>query len=249
MNPIKEIDINCDMGEGMSNDADMMPFISSANIACGYHAGNEKTLWDTIRLAKENNVAIGAHVSFLDRANFGRSEIVLPVATIYELVIQQLIIIREIADSFEMKLNHVKPHGALYNMAARDAGIAKAIAEAVRDFDHNLMVYGLSNSLSIKEANAIGLRTANEVFADRAYLDDGSLVPRSQKGALIEDDKKAIEQVLQMIHKKTVITQSGKEIPILADTICIHGDNAHAAVFAKSIYETLKQNQVVIKAL
>jgi len=200
-------------------------------------------------LTKENNVAIGAHVSFLDRANFGRSEIVLPVATIYELVIQQLIIIREIADSFEMKLNHVKPHGALYNMAARDAGIAKAIAEAVRDFDHNLMVYGLSNSLSIKEANAVGLRTANEVFADRAYLDDGSLVPRSQKGALIEDDKKAIEQVLQMIHKKTVITQSGKEIPILADTICIHGDNAHAAVFAKSIYETLKQNQVVIKAL
>jgi len=233
----------------MANDAGVMPFISSANIACGYHAGNEKTLWDTIRLAKENNVAIGAHVSFLDRANFGRSEIVLPVATIYELVIQQLIIIREIADSFEMKLNHVKPHGALYNMAARDAGIAKAIAEAVRDFDHNLMVYGLSNSLSIKEANAVGLRTANEVFADRAYLDDGSLVPRSQKGALIEDDKKAIEQVLQMIHKKTVITQSGKEIPILADTICIHGDNAHAAVFAKSIYETLKQNQVVIKAL
>ena len=233
----------------MANDAGVMPFISSANIACGYHAGNEKTLWDTIRLAKENNVAIGAHVSFLDRANFGRSEIVLPVATIYELVIQQLIIIREIADSFEMKLNHVKPHGALYNMAARDAGIAKAIAEAVRDFDHNLMVYGLSNSLSIKEAKAVGLRTANEVFADRAYLDDGSLVPRSQKGALIEDDKKAIEQVLQMIHKKTVITQSGKEIPILADTICIHGDNAHAAVFAKSIYETLKQNQVVIKAL
>jgi len=249
MNPIKETDINCDMGEGMANDADIMPFISSANIACGYHAGNEKTLWDTIRLAKENNVAIGAHVSFLDRANFGRSEIVLPVATIYELVIQQLIIIREIADSFEMKLNHVKPHGALYNMAARDAGIAKAIAEAVRDFDHNLMVYGLSNSLSIKAAKAVGLRTANEVFADRAYLDDGSLVPRSQKGALIEDDKKAIEQVLQMIHKKTVITQSGKEIPILADTICIHGDNAHAAVFAKSIYETLKQNQVVIKAL
>jgi len=233
----------------MANDAGVMPFISSANIACGYHAGNEKTLWDTISLAKENNVAIGAHVSFLDRANFGRSEIVLPVATIYELVIQQLIIIREIADSFEMKLNHVKPHGALYNMAARDAGIAKAIGEAVRDFDHNLMVYGLSNSLSIKAAKAVGLRTANEVFADRAYLDDGSLVPRSQKGALIEDDKKAIEQVLQMIHKKIVITQSGKEIPILADTICIHGDNAHAAVFAKSIYETLKQNQVVIKAL
>ena len=233
----------------MANDAGVMPFISSANIACGYHAGNEKTLWDTIRLAKENNVAIGAHVSFLDRANFGRSEIVLPVATIYELVIQQLIIIREIADSFEMKLNHVKPHGALYNMAARDAGIAKAIAEAVRDFDHNLMVYGLSNSLSIKEANAVGLRTANEVFADRAYLDDGSLAPRSQKGALIGNAASAMEQVLQIVQKKTVTAQSGKEIPISADTICIHGDNTQSTVFGRSIYEKLKQKQIVVKAL
>ncbi len=249
MDPTIQTDINCDMGEGMPNDAAIMPFISSANIACGYHAGNERTLWDTISLAKENNVAIGAHVSFLDRANFGRSEMVLPAAAIYELVIQQLIIIREIADSFEMKLHHVKPHGALYNMAARDAGMAKVIAEAIRDFDPDLVVYGLSNSLSIKEAEAAGLRTANEVFADRGYLDDGSLVPRSQKGALIEDDAKAIEQVLQMIIKKTVTSQSGKEVPVFADTICIHGDNAHAVVFAKSIYESLKQNQVVIKTV
>lgn len=241
-------DINCDMGEGMASDAAIMPFISSANIACGYHAGDEKTLWDTIRLAKENNVAVGAHVSFLDRANFGRSEMKISTSAIYELVIQQLIIIREIADSFEMNLHHVKPHGALYNMAARDAEMAKAIAEAVRDFDHNLIVYGLSNSLSIQEAERAGLRTANEVFADRAYLDDGSLVPRSQKGALIEDAAKAIEQALQMIHKKTVTTQSGKEISISADTICIHSDNAHASDFAKSIYETLKQNQIVLKA-
>lgn len=233
----------------MASDADIIPFISSANIACGYHAGNEKTLWDTIRLAKENNVAIGAHVSFLDRANFGRSEIVLPAAAIYELVVQQLIIISEIADSFEIKLHHVKPHGALYNMAAKDAGMAKAIAEAVRDFDHTLIVYGLSNSLSIKKAEAAGLRTANEVFADRTYLDDGNLVPRSQKGALIDNAANAIGQVLQMIHKKTVTTQSGKEIPILADTICIHGDNVHAPVFARFINEKLKQNQVVIKAL
>jgi 5-oxoprolinase (ATP-hydrolysing) subunit A len=248
MIPRLEIDINCDMGEGMANDATIMPFISSANIACGYHAGNEKTLWDTISLAKENKVAVGAHVSFLDRANFGRSEMVLPVADIYELVIQQLIIIQEIADSFEMKLHHVKPHGALYNMAAKDAGMAKAIAEAVRDFDHKLIIYGRSNSLSINEAAAAGLKAANEVFADRAYLDDGNLAPRSQKGALIEDSVKATEQVLQMVNKKTVITRSGKEIPIKADTICIHGDNEHAAVFAKSIFETLKQNQVVIKA-
>ena len=249
MNPIKEIDINCDMGEGMSNDADMMPFISSANIACGYHAGNEKTLWDTIRLAKKNNVAIGAHVSFLDRANFGRTEIVLPAAAIYELVIQQLIIIREIADSFDMKLHHVKPHGALYNMAAKDAGMAKAIAEAVRDFDHSLIVYGLSNSLSIKEAEAAGLRVANEAFADRAYLDDGSLAPRSQKGALIGNAASAMEQVLQIVQKKTVTAQSGKEIPISADTICIHGDNTQSTVFGRSIYEKLKQKQIVVKTL
>jgi UPF0271 protein len=248
MIPRLEIDINCDMGEGISNDATIMPFISSANIACGYHAGDEKTLWDGIRLAKENNVAAGAHVSFLDKANFGRSEMVLPVSAIYELVIQQLIIIREIADSFEVKLHHVKPHGALYNMAAKDAGIAKAIAEAVRDFDHKLIIYGLSNSLLISEAEAVGLKAANEVFADRVYLDDGSLVPRSQKGAVIEDSAKLIDQVLQIVNKKTIITQSGKEIPVKAETICIHGDNEHAAVFAKSIFETLKQNQVVIKA-
>jgi UPF0271 protein len=248
MIPRLEIDINCDMGEGISNDATIMPFISSANIACGYHAGDERTLWDTIRLAKENNVAAGAHVSFLDKANFGRSQMVLPVPAIYELVIQQLLIIREIADSFDVKLHHVKPHGALYNMSANDAGIAKAIAEAVRDFDHKLIIYGLSNSLSINEAEAAGLKAANEVFADRVYLDDGSLVPRSQKGAVIEDSAKLIDQVLQIVNKKTIITQSGKEIPVKAETICIHGDNEHAAVFAKSIFETLKQNQVVIKA-
>jgi UPF0271 protein len=248
MIPSLEIDLNCDMGEGMSGDSAIMPFISSANIACGYHAGDEKTLWDTFSLAKKNNVAAGAHVSFLDKANFGRSEMVLSAAAIYELVIQQLIIIREIADSFEMKLHHVKPHGALYNMAAKNAVIAKAIAEAVRDFDHKLIIYGLSNSLSINETEAVGLKAANEVFADRVYLDDGNLVPRSQAGAVIEDSAKVIEQVLHMIHKKTVITQSGKEIPIKADTICIHSDNEYAAVLAKSIFETLKQNQVVIKA-
>jgi UPF0271 protein len=242
-------DINCDMGEGMANDAAIMPFISSANIACGYHAGNEQTIWDTVKLSKEHKVAVGAHVSFLDVANFGRNEMELPAPAIYELIIQQLIIIREITESFGIKLHHVKPHGALYNMAAKDALMAKAIAEAVRDFDDQLILYGLSNSALIKEGAATGLKTANEVFADRTYLDDGNLVPRSKQGSLIEDPEKAIQQVLQMIQKKTVTAQSGKEIPVKADTICIHGDNVHAAIFAKSIYETLKQNQVAVKAL
>jgi UPF0271 protein len=242
-------DINCDMGEGMANDAAIMPFISSANIACGYHAGNEQTIWDTVKLAKENKVAVGAHVSFLDVANFGRNEMELPASVIYELVTQQLIIIREITDSFEIKLHHVKPHGALYNMAAKDAVMAKAIAEAVRDFDDQLILYGLSNSSLIKEAEAIGLKTANEAFADRAYLDDGNLVPRSKQGAMIEETEKAIQQVLQMIQKKTVTAHSGKVVPVQVDTICIHGDNIQAVTFAKSIYETLKQNRIALKTL
>jgi UPF0271 protein len=134
-------------------------------------------------------------------------------------------------------------------VAAKDAVIARAIAEAIKDFDDKLILYGLSNSLSITEAAALGLKTGNEVFGDRTYLDDGSLVPRSQKGAVIEDAAKAVKQVLQMLRKKTVTTQSGKEIPVNAETICIHGDNAHAAIFSKTIYQSLKQNQFVIKAL
>jgi 5-oxoprolinase (ATP-hydrolysing) subunit A len=242
-------DINCDMGEGMANDAAIMPFISSANIACGYHAGNEQTIWDTVKLASEYNVAAGAHVSFLDPDNFGRKEMELPASAIYELVTQQLIIIQEIIGQLEVKLHHVKPHGALYNMAAKDPVMARAIAEAVRDFDDQLILYGLSNSYLVKEAAGAGLKSASEVFADRVYLDNGSLMPRSKQGALIEEEEKAIQQVLQMIQKKTVTTLSGKEIPVTADTICLHGDNVHAAKFAKSIYETLKQNQVALKAL
>jgi UPF0271 protein len=237
------------MGEGMENDAAIMPFISSANIACGYHAGNEQTIRDTVKLASEYRVAAGAHVSFLDLANFGRKEMELPAPAIYELVTQQLIIIQEITDMFEVKLHHVKPHGALYNMAAKDPVMARAIAEAVRDVDARLILYGLGNSYLIQEAAGAGLKTASEVFADRVYLDDGSLMPRSKQGALIEEEAKAIQQVLQMIQKKTVTTLSGREIPVNADTICIHGDHIHAATFAKSIYETLKQNQVALKAL
>jgi UPF0271 protein len=243
------IDLNCDMGEGMDNDELIMPYITSANIACGYHAGDEKTIWQTIELAIKHSVAIGAHVSFFDKENFGRSEINLPPDEVYELVEQQLIIIKEIADSFDIKIRHVKPHGALYNMSAKNAVLAKAIANAVKDFDHNLILFGLSGSHSISEAKAICLKTANEVFADRTYQDDGSLTPRSQANALIEDIDKAIQQVLQMIKKGTVTSISGKTIPIIAETICFHGDGKHAAVFAKTIYENLKQNTIDIKAI
>jgi len=243
------VDLNCDMGEGIGNDELIMPFISSANIACGYHAGDEKTIWKTIELALKYKVAVGAHVSFLDRENFGRSEMKLPAAEVYDLITQQLIIIKEIADRFSLKLNHVKPHGALYNMAAKDAGLAHGIASAIKDFDERLLLFGLSGSHSINEARAIGLRTVSEVFADRTYRDDGSLTPRSQPNALIEDLEKSIKQVLQMINHRTVTTTSGKTIPIVSETICIHSDGKHAAAFAKNISENLKQNNIAIQSI
>ena len=250
-----EFDLNCDMGEGMDNpalpagrDELIMPFISSANIACGFHAGDEKTIWKTIELAVKNKVTVGAHVSFFDKENFGRSEMDLTADEIYELVEQQLIIFKEIADSFDIKINHVKPHGALYNMSARDAAIAKVIAEAAKDFDSNLILFGLSGSHSINEAKATGLKTASEVFADRTYQDDGSLTSRSQSNALIEEADKAVQQVLQMIKKGTVTSVSGKEISIVTETICIHGDGKNAAEFAKRINESLNQNGVLISS-
>ena len=232
-------DINCDLGEGIGNDALIIPFITSANIACGYHAGDIDTMHQTIAICLKHNVSIGAHPSFLDRENFGRIEINLPVDDLYELIIQQLIIFSEVADSFGKTINHVKPHGALYNMSAKDAFIANIIAKAVNDFDSNLILYGLSGSHSISEANRMGLKTASEVFADRTYQDDGSLTPRSKHDALIIDADKMIQQVSQMINDGTVTTVSGKSIPIKAETICIHGDGKHAVEFAKAIHKLL----------
>ncbi|MEI2739108.1 MAG: 5-oxoprolinase subunit PxpA [Chitinophagaceae bacterium] len=233
-------DINCDMGEGIGSDELIMPFISSASIACGYHAGDADTIQQTIEACIEHNVAIGAHPSFFDRNNFGRTEMNLPVDDLYDLVTQQLIIFSEVADSFARRINHVKPHGALYNMSAKDALMANVIAKAVKDFDESLILFGLSGSHSVVEAEKIGLRIASEVFADRTYRDDGSLTPRSQPNALIEDAEQVVRQVLQMIKEGTVTTVSGKIIPVVAETICIHGDGKHAVEFAKAIYNAVK---------
>jgi len=233
-------EVNCDMGEGYFNDEAIMPFITSANIACGYHAGDPVTMWQTAELAIKYNVATGAHPSFFDRKNFGRSEMNFTKDEVYDLVTQQLIIIHEIVTALDTKLHHVKPHGALYNMSARDAGLANTIAKAVRDFDASLILFGLSGSHSISEAKAIGLQTANEVFADRTYRDDGSLTPRSQPHALIEDTGKVVQQVLQMIKEGTVTTVSGNVIPVVVETICIHGDGEHAVEFAKAIHYAVK---------
>jgi len=243
------IDFNCDVGEGIGNDEAIIPFISSANIACGYHAGNEDIIRATVELAIKNNVAIGAHPSFFDTQNFGRTEMSLPRDEIYDLVMLQLRIINKIIRKTTSKLHHVKPHGALYNMSAKDPAIAKTIADAVKDFDDNLIVFGLSGSCSVKEASKVGLRAANEVFADRTYQDDGSLTPRSQQNALIDDVDKAVAQVLQIAREKTVTSVNGRKISLVADTICIHGDGSNAIQFARSIYQSLKQNHIDIKAI
>jgi len=235
-----QTNINCDMGEGIGNDEILMPFISSANIACGYHAGDIDIMHKTIALCLKHNVSVGAHPSFYDRNNFGRTEMNLPADDLYDLISQQLIIFSEVADFFDQKINHVKPHGALYNMSAKDALMANVIARAVRDFDSSLILFGLSGSHSISEAKAIRLKTASEVFADRTYQDDGSLTPRSQPGALIEDTGKVVQQVLQMVKEGTVTTVSGKTISVVAETICIHGDGKHAIEFAKAIREAIR---------
>jgi len=246
-NLIRSIDLNCDMGEGMGNDEAIMPYISSANIACGYHAGNEESIWQTIELAIRYNVSVGAHPSFLDKENFGRKDIDLSPEEVYELVTQQLILFDEIASEAAINMQHVKPHGALYNMSVKNISIAKAIAIAVKDHNTHLVLFGLSGSHSITEAKKVGLKTAGEVFADRTYEDDGSLTVRSQPHALIEDSNKAIQQVLQMIKEKTITTRSGKVIPILAETICVHGDGKNAPEFAKQINKALKKEHITIQ--
>lgn len=231
--------INCDMGEGVGNDDLIMPYISSANIACGYHAGGEALIGSTIDLAIEHGVKIGAHISYKDKAFFGRREMHLSEEDLYALVLQQLVKIDLIARKKGVPLHHVKPHGALYNMAARDAGLSRVIATAIKDFREELVVYGLSGSELIREASAIGLRVANEVFADRTYTDDGTLTPRSEPDAVITNEKEAVNQVLQVIREGTVTSITGKVIPVKADTICIHGDTRHAMRFAKLIREAL----------
>ena len=243
------IDLNCDMGEGIGNDAAIMPFISSANIACGNHAGDEETMKRAIELCIKHNVTIGAHPSFDDRKNFGRTEMHLSSSEIYDLVTKQIYLLDKIAKQLGTSLHHVKPHGALYNMAAKDVELATTIASAVKVVNEKLILYGLSNSYSITKAKDIGLKTANEVFADRTYQDDGSLTPRSNENALIEDADKSLQQVLQMIKERTVSTLSGKIIPINADTVCIHGDGKHAVEFAKRIHETLMNEKIKIQAI
>jgi len=241
------IDLNCDMGEGMPTDAEIMPYISSANIACGYHAGDRDTMEQTITLALQHQVAIGAHPGFRDKENFGRTEQQLSDAEVYDLIATQLYTLDKVCLSLNATIQHVKPHGALYNMAARDQHLSTIIAQAIRDANPALCLFGLSNSWLIKAAAAMGLKTASEVFADRTYQEDGSLTPRSQPNALIDNEADALQQVLQMVTKQEVTTVNGKTVPIRAETICLHGDGAHAVAFARAVHKTLGEHHLTIQ--
>lgn len=236
------IDLNCDLGEGYASDELLMPWISSANIACGYHAGDMDTMRRTVELCLEHNVAIGAHPSYPDRENFGRVDMMdvhLGLQDLPYIVQDQLLLLMEICAAAGTRLHHVKPHGALYNRAAKDKFVSEAICIAIKVIDPSLILYGLSGSDMEAAANTTGLRFMREVFADRTYQQDGSLRPRSLPGALIEDTAQSVQQVLQMIEEGTVRTFENKIIPMHADTICIHGDGKHAIEFARSIHHAL----------
>ena len=211
--------LNCDLGEGIGNDAALMPYIDEANIACGFHAGDAFTMRETVALCIRHGVKMGAHPSYLDRENFGRKEIELSPEEIYLLVKKQIEILNQIVKMAGGTLNHVKPHGALYNTSAKNTEVARAIAKAVKDVDGDLILFGLKGSLSIEVAQTMGLKTADEAFADRRYESDGSLTPRSQPGACFTEIQDVLDQV-------------GK---IKADTWCIHGDGPYALEFAKAL--------------
>jgi len=242
------IDLNCDMGEGCGNDAELMGYISSANVACGYHAGTRDTMRITCELAVSGGVAVGAHPGYPDRENFGRTNMDLPPAKVYQIVTDQIATLQAIAKEAGTSLAHVKPHGALYNQAARDPELAAAIADAVWDFDPELVLFGLSSSEYVEIAESRGLKVASEVFADRTYQVDASLTPRSEPNALITETDAALAQVLEMVRDGTVTAVSGEKIPIRAETLCIHGDGAHAVEFAGAIRKLLRDNNIEINA-
>ena len=231
------VDLNCDLGESfgpytLGDDRGVMPYITSANVACGVHAGDPGVMRATVRLALEAGVAVGAHPGFGDRSGFGRREIAMAPRDVEDLVLVQLGALAAVARAEGGRLRHVKAHGALYNMAARHRGLADAIARATASLDPGLVLFGLSGSALIEAGRAAGLRVASEVFADRAYTAAGSLVPRTEPGSVIDDPPRVLERALGMIRDGVVMAPGGERVDLAADTICVHGDTAGAAALA-----------------
>ena len=248
---MKRIDLNCDMGESygawkMGADADVMPFISSANIACGFHGGDPATIRKTVRLAIDHGVAIGAHPSLPDIMGFGRRSMKISPQEMYDLVVYQAGAVEGFARAAGSKLHHIKCHGALYNMAANDEALSEAMVRAGKDL--GVMLYVLSNSKNYAIAKKAGVAVQGEVFADRGYTDAGELAPRDKPGGMIEDPDKSVKQALAMIEEGYVTSLSGKRVPVAADTICLHGDQPNAVLFATTLRKTFADKGITVAA-
>lgn len=248
-----QIDLNCDLGESygrytLGMDEEVIPFISSANIACGYHASDPVIMDKTVQLAKANGVHVGAHTGFPDLLGFGRRNMTLSPKEAKTYTMYQIGALQGFCKAAGVPLYHVKPHGAFYNMAAKDYELSCAICEGIATIDPKLNLLGLSNSQMENAAKAVGITFKQEVFADRAYEDDGSLVARSKPGAVIEDEEQAISRVVKMIKEGTVTSNNGKEIELKADSVCVHGDGVKALAFVKLIRKTLEDEGIQVKA-
>lgn len=249
---VKKIDLNCDMGEHfgvyripVDEDA-IMQLISSINIACGFHAGDPHVMHKTVEKALKYNINIGAHPGFPDLLGFGRRNIAITAKEAYDLILYQVGALWAFVQAKGAKLHHVKPHGALYNQAAKDRELAKAIAQAVHDFDDTLILYSLSGSELIKAGENLGLKVANEVFADRTYQEYGTLTPRSHQNCFVETTEQAVAQVLSMVKENKVKAVTGCDIHITAETICVHGDVENAVAFVQVLQKTLKNANITI---
>ncbi len=249
-----KVDLNSDVGESFGNyklglDEEVIKYISSANIACGWHAGDAMVMDKTVKLAIEENVAIGAHPGFPDLMGFGRRDLKVTKQEAKNYIKYQVGALWAFAQSHGVKLQHVKPHGGFYNMAAKDKELSMAIAEAIYEVDKDLILMGLANSEMIKAGKEVGLKVANEVFADRAYNADGTLVSRTKEGSMIHDTELAISRVVRMVKEGKVTAITGEDIDIKADSICVHGDNPQAVEFVKLIRKALEDEGVQIVSI
>lgn len=245
------VDLNSDLGESFGRytigmDEKVIPLITSANVACGWHASDPVVMDQTVRLAKEAGICVGAHPGFLDLMGFGRRNMSISPAEAKAYTAYQLGALGAFCKAHDLRMQHVKPHGAMYNMAAKDRVLAKAICEAIREYDENLIVLALSGGEMIRAAKDLGLRTALEVFADRAYEEDGSLVDRRKEGAMITEEEAAIERVVRIVKEQKVTAITGKDIPMKADSVCVHGDGEKALAFVSRIRKRLSEEEIEI---
>ncbi|HEY4301837.1 MAG TPA: 5-oxoprolinase subunit PxpA [Candidatus Didemnitutus sp.] len=242
------IDLNCDLGEGAGHDPELMPLISSASIACGGHAGDERTMLAAVELARTHRVALGAHPGFNDPGTFGRQERPVWPDEVFQLVLHQTRALQRIAGGRGIALAHVKPHGALYNMASRNSVLADAVAQAVYEVDPRLRLFGLAGGCLIRAAEKCGLVAVSEVFADRTYQPDGSLTPRAERGAVVGEADAAVRQAVALVCEGHIVAVDGTRVAVRAESICLHGDGDHAVEFARKLRERLRLEGVEIRA-